>query len=549
MRQCHVFIFFFFLLSVSCKQQEFDILISGGLVYDGFGEDPYIADIGISGDTIVSIGDLKNSKATRIIVANRKIVCPGFINVLSQAGEDLLKDGRGLSDLYQGVTTQIIGEGVSMAPLNDIMQKDWDYPYWKTFHEFLEYYGKQPITQNIGSLVGATTIRIYVLGYDSLQPNVQQLKQMEGLVSQAMEAGALGVSSALIYSPARYASTYELTAMAKVAQRYGGIYASHIRSEGNQLIEALDEFFLILRESGGRGEIHHLKVLGRNNWHNLDRVTQKIDSAIQSGLLVSANMYTYTAASTGLNACFPPWSKEGGNDKWLDRLQDHKLRKKIIAAISKDSRGWENFYMASGDPENILVTSFANKALNNLTGKNIKQISKAWNCSPEETIIELVLKNNGDVNAVYFLMDEKNIQQKVQLSYMTFGSDSHALSINAEQTPTKPHPRTYGNFSRLLEKYVGKLQLLSLEKAIKRLTLQPALNYGLEKRGALVEGWFADIIVLDKNNIKENATYLSPHQYSSGTEYVIINGEEVFNQEGHTGKYPGQVLRGPGHRN
>lgn len=544
-----VVIFIAITLLLSCKKEtkEYDVIISGGTVYDGFGEAPYVADIGIKGGEIAFVGDMEGIGANQVVDASNMAVCPGFINVLSQYGSDVFKDGRGLSDLYQGVTTQIIGEGVSMAPITAQMQVEWEYPEWQSFSEFMDVLEKTPKTQNIGSMVGATTLRINVLGNDSVVASSDDMAKMRALAAESMEAGALGLSSALIYTPASYASTEEIISLAKEVQQYGGIYASHIRSEGTKLVEAVDEFMEILDKADIRGEIYHLKAIGKENWAKLDKVIAKIDSAQTAGLQVSTDMYAYSAASTGLNACFPPWVKSGGLTKWLDRMKNPLLRDDIIRAIKEPSSTWENFYHASNGPENIVVTGFKEDSLQYLAGKNLFDISRLWNIQPEEALIDLVLKNGTDVNAIYFVMDEQNIRKKVQLPYMTFCSDSGALAAERENLESKPHPRTYGNFSRILETYVLNEGLIGLEEAIHKMTLMPALNFGIVKRGAIAESWRADILVFDPNEIRSKASYVNPHQYASGMKMVFINGVKVLNENGHLGKYPGMVIRGPGY--
>mgnify|MGYP000721971928 CR=1 FL=1 len=531
----------------SCGDEPYDILIIGGTIYDGFGDGAYTADIAIKGDTIAQIGDLSGSAARKTIHAKGLSVAPGFINVLSWADLSLLEDGRGMSDLMQGVTLEIFGEGISRGPLNESMQKEWEHPEWETLEEFMQKLTDGGVSPNVASTVGATNIRIYVLGYDNVKPNDEQLKEMQALVENAMLDGALGVSSSLIYTPANYASTEELITLAKVAKKYGGIYTSHLRSEGNNFEEAVDEFLEILQQAKIRGEIYHLKAAGKSNWRKLDNVIAKIDSANSKGIRVSTNMYTYTAAATGLNACMPPWVKEGGESQWLDRLKDPALRNRIISDIQSSSNEWENFYTAVGDPRNILATGFKNDSLQQYSGKSIQDISDSLGLSPEETIIDLIVRNDGDIDAIYFLMSEENIQKKIQLPYMSFCSDSYAVAPEGDVLLTKTHPRAYGTFSRLLGKYVYQEKLITKEEAIRRLTLLPAINFGIERRGAIREGWFADLSIFDFSKIKDNATFTDPHQYSSGIKEVIVNGELVLSNGEHTGNFPGKIIRGPGY--
>ncbi|WP_244462110.1 N-acyl-D-amino-acid deacylase family protein [Wocania ichthyoenteri] len=532
----------------SCnKDIHYDIIIRKGTIYDGLQSEPYISDIGIKDGLIIKIGDLEKKTAKRVIDAKGLEVSPGFINVLSWADLSLLEDGRGMSDLVQGVTTEVFGEGISRGPLNESMQKEWEHPYWKTLGEFLEYSKSKGVTQNIGSMVGATTIRINVLGSDSIVPNKEELNKMKNLVEQSMLEGALGLSSALIYTPANYASTEELIELAKIVSNYGGIYTSHIRSEGNDFESAVNEFIEVVEKANIRGEIYHLKAAGKTNWNKLDHVIKKIDSANANGLKITTDMYAYTAAATGLNACMPPWVKKGGFDEWLNRLKDKNLRHLILKEIRSVNGEWENFFTAVGDPEKILVTGFKEESLKQYTGKSLLEISKSLNLSPEETIVELIIRNKEDVNAVYFLMSEENVKKKIKLPYMTFCSDSYAVAPEGDALNSNPHPRAYGNFSRLLGKYVRDEKVISLEEAIGKLTLSPAINFGIEKRGAILEGWHADVLVFDLDEINDKATYANPHQYSTGMKNVIINGKMALDDGKHQNIFPGEIIRGPGY--
>ena len=543
-----------FFLSACTLPHQNDLVINNGLIYDGSGSPPYKGVLVINGDAITAIDSKKKYQGRTEIDADGLAVAPGFINMLSWATESLIQDGRSQSNILQGVTLEIFGEGSSMGPLNQsmkqqIIKSQGDIKYdlsWTTLNEYLEYLVKRGVSPNVASFVGATTVRVYVLGYDNRSPTTKELAKMKNLVRQAMEDGALGLGSSLIYAPAFYAETEELIALAKIVSEYDGMYISHLRSEGNQLNEALGELLDIARSTGVRSEIYHLKAAGQQNWHKLDILIKTIDEARAEGIKITANMYTYTAAATGLDASMPPWVQEGGHKAWVERLKDPSIRKKVLQEMSTPSNQWENLYLAAGSPENILLVGFKNKSLKDLTGKTLSQIANTRGQSPQETAMDLVIEDDSRVSAVYFLMSQENVSKKITLPWMSFGSDAASLAPEGVFLNSNPHPRAYGNFARLLGKYVRRENLISLEEAIRKLTSLPASNLRLEKRGFLKPGYFADIVIFDPKKIQDQATFDNPHQYSKGMIHVLVNGQQVLKNGIHTGAKPGRVIRGPG---
>ena len=542
----------------SCETRDrFDVWIHNGVIYDGSGEAPYQGSVGIIGDTIAYVGPEVPAIAELEIDAGGQAVCPGFINMLSWANESLIHDGRGLSDIMQGVTLEVMGEGVSMGPLNQEMkdqlkESQGDIKYdieWTTLGEYLEFLERKGVSPNIASFVGATTVRIHELGYENRRPTEEELGRMKQLVAQAMEEGALGVSSSLIYAPAFYASTDELVAMCKVAGSYGGMYITHMRSEGNRLMDALEEVITIATDADIPAEIYHLKAAGESNWHKMDSVIARIESVHNSGLRITADMYTYTAGSTGLNAAMPPWVQEGGYDEWVRRLLDPAIRKKVVQEMQTDAENWENLLYAAGSAENVLLVDFHSDSLRQYTGKSLAEVAAIRGTGPEETAIDLVIKDGSRVGAVYFLMKEENLQKQIQLRYMSFGSDGSALAPEGIFLNSNPHPRAYGNFARLLGKYVRDEKIISLSEAIHRLTFLSAVKLEIYNRGGLVPGFYADVVVFDPARIADLATYENPHQLAVGVTHVFVNGEHVVNNSLHTGALPGRVVRGRGYLN
>lgn len=532
---------------------HFNVLIENGTVYDGYGGDPVTADIGIKGDRIVKVGDLEGT-ADIIIDAEGLAVAPGFINMLSWATDSLIEDGHSQSDIRQGVTLEVMGEGVSYGPLNDALKQqfmDWqsDIKYdieWTTLGEYLQYLEDKGVSTNVASFVGATTVRMHELGEEDRAPTAEELDRMKALVRQAMEEGALGVGSSLIYAPAFYAETEELIELNKVAAEYGGRYISHIRSEGNNLLEAVDELITIAREAGIGAEIYHLKAAGKKNWNKIDQVFAMVESARADGLDITADMYTYTAGATGLDAAMPPWVQEGGYEAWAERLRDPEIREQMKVAISSDAEDWENLYYAAGGPENVILVGFKNPDLKHLTGKTVAEVAEMRGTSVEETIMDLVIEDGSRVGTVYFLMSEENVKKKIAQPWMAFDSDAESLAPEGAFLLSNPHPRAYGTFARLLGKYVRDEQVISLQEAIRRLTSFPAENLKLDKRGAIEIGYFADIAIFDPATIQDHATFAEPHQYSTGVEHVFVNGVQVLEDGEHTGATPGRFVKGPG---
>ena len=531
-----------------------DLLIRNGMIYDGSGGKPFKGDLAINGETIAAVGQLKDARGKVEIDARGLAVAPGFINMLSWATDSLIEDGRSQGDLRQGVTLEVMGEGGSMGPLHDTMkqeaveqQGDIKYPIeWTTLGEYLDYLVKRGISCNVASFVGATTVRIHEVGYADRAPTAEELERMKQLVRHAMEEGALGVGSSLIYAPAFYAKTDELIALCKVAAEYDGMYISHIRSEGNRLFEAADELIGIAREANIRAEFYHLKAAGKPNWGKLDALVKKIEAARGQGLHITADMYTYVAAGTGLDATMPPWVQEGGLKEWVRRLQDPAIRERVKREMATPTDKWENFFVAAGSPEKILLVGFKTEKLKPLIGKTLAEVAKLRGTSPEETAMDLVIEDNGRVDTIYFLMDEANVRKQIALPWVSFGSDEASLAPEGVFLKSNPHPRAYGNFSRLLGKYVRDEKLIPLEEAVRRLTSLPAQNLKLDRRGALKPGHFADVVIFDPAKIQDHATFEKPHHFSTGVRDVLVNGVLVLKDGEHTGAKPGQVVRGPG---
>ena len=533
---------------------EYDTIIRDGTVYDGSGDTPYTADVGIIGDSIVTIGDLAGANAPLVIDATGLAVAPGFINMLSWATESLIEDGRSQSGIRQGVTLEIFGEGSSMGPLNEEMRTQelaqqgdikYDIP-WTTLGEYLEHLETRGVATNVASFIGATTVRVHELGHEDREPSAAELERMRGLVRQAMEEGALGVGSSLIYAPAFYAKTPELIALSEEAGRYGGMYISHMRSEGNGLLEAMDELITIAREANVPAEIYHLKVAGADNWPKMDAVIAKIDAARAEGLRITTDMYLYTAGATGLDAAMPPWVQEGGLDAWKQRLQDPATRARLEEEMRTPTDEWESLYLLSGSPERVLLVAFKQDSLKYLTGKSLAEVAAMRGVSPEIAAMDLVVADDSRVGTVYFLMSEDNVKRQITLPYMSFGSDAGSMATEGVFLRSNPHPRAYGNFARLLGKYVRDENVIPLEEAVRKLTSLPADNLKLRRRGTLKPGQFADIVVFDPATIMDHATFDQPHQYSTGVQHVLVNGVQVLRDGEHTGALPGRVVRGPG---
>ena len=542
-------------LFLACaSEKQYDLVLRNGLIYDGSGLAPFVGDIAVDGDTIRTVGSLRDARAGTEIDVSGLAVAPGFINMLSWATASLIEDGHSQSNIRQGVTLEVFGEGWSMGPLNESMKKEMrerqgDIQYeiqWTTLGEYLEQLVSWGVSPNVASFVGATTVRVYVLGYENRAPTAEELEKMRGLVRQAMEEGALGLGSSLIYAPAFYAKTDELIALAEAAAQYGGRYVSHLRSEGNSILEAVDELLTIARTAKIPAEIYHLKAAGQVNWHKLDSVIKKVEAAHAEGLRITADMYCYTAAATGLDAAMPPQVQEGGLQAWIRRLKDPSVRRRVKLEMSTPTSQWENLYLAAGSPERIILIGFKNESLKALTGRTLAEVAAERGRSPEETAMDLVIEDESQVDTVYFVMAEENVRKKIALSWMSFGSDGASMAAEGVFLKSSPHPRAYGNFARLLGKYVREEKVVRLEEAVRRLTSFPAANLNIDRRGSLAPGYFADMVVFDPANIRDLATYESPHQYASGVVHVFVNGVQVLKDGEHTGAKPGRVVRGPG---
>jgi len=531
----------------------YDTILRGGTIYDGGGGKPYVGDVALLGDRIAKVGDLESATAKIVIDAKGLAVAPGFVNMLSWATESLLVDGRAQSDVRQGVTLEVFGEGWSMGPITPEMRKQmlddqgdlkFDIP-WTTLGEYLDLLEKKGIAENVASFVGATTVRIHEIGYADRPPTAEELERMKTLVRQGMEEGALGLGSSLIYAPAFYAKTDELVALSEVAGSYGGRYISHMRSEGNRLLEAVDELMEISRRAKLPAEIYHLKAAGKNNWPKMDQVIQKVEAAQKAGLDISADMYTYTAGATGLDASMPPWVQEGGYEAWKKRLQDPEIRTRVLKEMTTPTDAWENLFLGAGS-DGILLAGFKNDALKPLTGKTLSQVAKERGKSPEETAMDLVIEDGSRVGTIYFLMSEENVKKQVALPWVAFGSDAGAPSAEGVFLKSNDHPRAYGNVARLLGKYVRDEKALPLEEAVRKLTSLPAERLKIRERGRLKEGWYADLAIFDPATVADVATYDKPHQYATGMKQVFVNGVQVLKDGEPTGAAAGRVVRGPG---
>ena len=541
-------------LAACTSPSSYDVILRGGNLYDGSGEKPYIGDVAFDGDRIAAIGDIGEATAPIEIDVNGQAVAPGFINMMSWANESLIEDGRSQSDIRQGVTLEIMGEGSSMGPLNADMkaamsQQQGDIRYdieWTTLDEYLEFLQRRGISPNVASFIGAATPRKYVIGYENREPTPQELDRMRALVREAMEDGALGVASSLIYPPGHFAKTDELIALSKVAAEYNGMYVSHIRDEGAHMIAAIEELLTIARDAKIRAEIYHLKSAGRSNWHLFDEAVAIVERAQAEGLEITADVYTYPASSTGLNATVPPWVQEGGFNASLERMRDPALRERIAREMAEESDEWENMFLAPGSPDNILLASFKSDALKPLTGKTVAEVAKMRGTSPQETIMDLIIEDGSRIGTVYFSQSEDVVRKVVALPWVSFNSDAASLASEGVFLNSNPHPRAYGSFARVLAKYVREENLISLEEAIRKLAALPAQTMRIDSRGELKVGFYADVVVFDPETIQDHATFVEPHQYATGMLHVFVNGEQVLKDGEHTGATPGRVVRGPG---
>ena len=545
---------------------NYDVLISGGTVYDGSGVAPFVGDVAINGDRVVAVGDLSAATAESVVDATGLAVSPGFVNMLSWATESLIVDGRSQGDLRQGGTLEVFGEGISLGPMNAAMKEEWletfvDYVGseqraaellggavevpWTTLGDYLEFLETKGISTNVASFLGATTTRIHALGYADRAPNEEELERMRQLVHTAMREGAMGIGSSLIYAPAFYAKTDELVAISSVAAEYGGMYISHMRSEGNRLLEAVEELIGISRAAGLPAEIYHLKQGGEQNWDKLDQVIEMVEAARAEGLRITADMYNYIAGSTGLDAAMPPWVQEGGYDAWAERLRDPSVRARVAAEMVAQQDDWENL-MQGATPEGSLLVEFRNPNLRGYIGRTLADVAAERGTSAQKTAMDLVVEDGSRVQVVYFLMSEDNVKRQIALPWVSFDSDAGSMAPEPPFTDGSTHPRAYGNFARLLGKYVREEGVIPLEEAIRKLTSLPTTNLSISDRGMLAEGYYADVVVFDPATIIDHATFEDPHQYSTGVVHVFVNGGQVLRDGEHTGATPGRVVRGPG---
>src|SRR6187549_1192528 len=544
------------LYGCNSSKQEYDTIIRNGMIYDGNGGEPFKGDIGINADTIAFIGDLSKASAKNEVDAKGNAVAPGFINMMGHSEESLIQDGRGQSDIKQGVTTEIFTE-FSMGPLNPKMkmqqkkgQGDIKYDVeWNTLGEYMNFLEKKGISPNIASFVGTGAVRQYVIGEDNVVPTAAQLDSMKLLIRQAMEEGALGVTNALIYPVDFFAKTDELIALSKEAAKYGGMYTSHMRSEGNKLLEAVEELISISKEAGLPAEIFHLKAAGKSNWSKMDSVIRRVERARREGQAITADMYTYVAGATGMTSAFPPTLQDGGFGKLRERLMDPKIRKEMVKAMNTDAVDWENLYYGAGGAEHVLLLGFKQDSLKKYTGKTLAEVAKLRNKTPEETAMDLIVQDSTRVGVAYFLMNEDNVKKQVALPWVSFGSDEASYATEGVFLKSNAHPRAYGNFVRVIGHYVRDEKVLSIEQAIYKLAKLPATNLKLQKRGVLKVGYFADVVVFDAATVTDHATFDKPHQYSEGMIHVFVNGVQVLKDDEHTGAKPGRFVKGPGYRN
>ena len=539
--------------AIGPSAEPYDLLIDNGTIYDGSGGAPFVGDIGLRGDRIVYVGPRAPAPANRTVDASGLAVSPGFINMLSWAVESLIVDGRSQSDLRQGVTLEVFGEGESMGPWNEEMkaverQRQADIKYdisWTTLGEYLDYMEKRGVTPNLASFVGATTVRIHELGEGDVDPTPEQLQRMRALVRQAMQEGAVGVGSSLIYAPANFAETPELIAITEEAAKCGGMYISHMRDEGPKLLESIDELIEISRKSGAPAEIYHFKQSGKANWNKIDAAIARVEAARASGLRITADMYTYPASSTGFDAAFPLWVQAGGLEKWVERLKDPKQRAKALAWM-RGPDATENTKLVVEEPDKVILVGFKTDKLKPLTGKTLGEVARQRGKSPEETAADLIAEDGTRIQVVYFGMSEDNVRRAVGLPWMSFGSDAASMAPEGVFLKSSTHPRAYGNFTRVLGKYVRDEKAAALPDAIRRLTSLPATNLGFKDRGSLKAGYAADIVIFDPARVRDLATFAKPQQLATGVRDVFVNGVQVLKDGRHTAAKPGRVVRGPG---
>jgi N-acyl-D-amino-acid deacylase len=535
-------------------QVQYETILRGGTIYDGSGGEPYSADLAIVGDRIVAIGDLERAKGERELDVSGLAVAPGFINMMSWATESLIEDGRSQSDIRQGITLEVMGEGTSMGPLSremkeELLAQQGDIRYdiqWTSLDQYLQFLERRGISPNVASFIGAANPREYVIGQEDRPATPAEIMAMQLLVRQAMEEGAVGVASSLIYPPGSFASTDELVALSEVAAEYDGLYASHLRDEGANMLEALAELIEIARRAEIRAEVYHLKSSGQQNWHLFDQAVEMIEQARAEGLHITADVYTYPAGATGLNAAIPPWVQEGGFEASLERMQEPELRDRIAEEMLQHSIEWENLYLGAGTPDNILLVGFKNEALKPLTGKTLAEVARMRGTDPRYTAMDLIVEDGSRIGTVYFTQSEDIVRKAVSLPWVSFNTDAASLAPEGVFLKRNPHPRAYGSLTRVLGKFVRDEQVLTLPEAIRKLAALPAENLRLDRRGYLQEGYFADVVVFDPATVQDHATFVEPHQYSTGMAHVFVNGEAVLRDGEHTGATPGRVVRGPG---
>jgi N-acyl-D-amino-acid deacylase len=535
------------------EPEHYDIIIRGGDVYDGLGGMPARTDVAIQGDRIAKLGELSSATADQEVDATGLAVSPGFINMLSWATESLLEDGRGMSDIKQGVTLEVMGEGWSMGPVNDELRAlaksqqvdiKYDIP-WSTLGEYLEFLENKGVSPNVASYVGAATLRMMEVGFNNIRATDEQLARMQDHVRLAMREGAIGVGSSLIYAPGNFADTDELVALVSAAAEYDGRYISHIRSEGDRLEESVEELIHISRVTGAPAEIYHLKASGKPNWHKLEKVFALVEAAREEGLAITADMYTYPAGATGLDASMPLWVQEGGDEAWFARLEDPEIRARVKEEMQSEDTDWENLGLHAG-PDGILFIGFRNPELRHLIGKTLREVADMRGVTPSDAAIDLVIEDRSRVATVYFLMSEENVAKKVAQPWMSFGSDAEASAPEGVFLNSSTHPRAYGTFARVLGKYVNDEGVITLQDAIRKMTSLPAANIGIRERGQLTVGYFADVVVFDPDEVQDHATFAEPLQYATGVQHVFVNGTQVLEDGEHTGATPGRVVRGPG---
>jgi N-acyl-D-amino-acid deacylase len=520
--------------------EQFDVLIRGGMIYDGSGSAPYAADLGINADTIAAMGDLRDAIGKKEIDASGMAVAPGFINMLSWADRSLILDPRSMSDIKQGVTLEVIGEGWSPGPVRRKNKQDAD-SLWVTLGQYFNYMARRGTSPNLAGFVGATSIRIYEMGHANRKPTPDELARMKEDVRIAMEEGAMGLSTSLIYAPADFATTEELIELARVASQYNGMYITHMRSESDRILPALDETFRIAREASIPAEIYHLKINHSRNWNKIDTVLAKIDSAQKAGLKVTANLYPYAASATGLTARIPTWAQEGGAAEMRKRLRNPVTRKKILYEMRM------GIPTKNSDPKDVMLLGFRRDSLNNLyKGKRLDEVARMHGKDADETVLDLVLKDKSTIPAVYFLISEENVRRGLALPYVSIGSDAASLADEQPYNNDGTHPRAYGTFARVLGRYVRDEKIITLEEAIRKMTTLPAANLKLKKRGALLPGYFADVVIFDPAQVNDLASFEDSHQYATGVRDVIVNGTLVLHNGAHTGARPGRIIRGPG---